>query len=394
MKPLVSVVVPTKNEEVSVANFILWCKEGFEKANVQGEIILMDNSTDETPRIARELGARVIHVAEKGLGIAYLAAKNHLNGDIIILGDADCTYDFRNLTPFIEKINSGYDFVIGNRFKGSIEKSAMPFHHQYFGSPITSAIFKHTLGIPVGDIHCGMRAMTRSTFEKLPFLELGWEYASEMIVSARNIGARITEVPIQFLKEPEGRISHHRRITWMSPFLAGWGTLRVTATYALDHALLKLGLVLMLCSTVLNLLSLLFSHQFSNLLHFGLLSHSLLLLTTTIGALMYVTARLGRMAYRRTNNTYTRLTSRKYAKKMFNIFMTVSILEIVLVFTLAKQWLQGFQIKGTISLNLELELFMLSFSSLYIVILALTAVSLIGSQSERLSNPTNGLQIK
>jgi glycosyltransferase involved in cell wall biosynthesis len=168
----------------------------------------MESSKNRTPQIARSMGAKVISVVEKGLGVAYLNGKEHIRGEYVTLGDADRTYDFRNIAPFIAKLNEGFDLVVGNRFQGTIEKKAMPIHHRYFGFPATSFIFKYSLGIPVGDIHCGMRAFKRDLFLKLPFTELGWEYASEMIVSSRNLGSRICEVPINFLKEPEGRISH------------------------------------------------------------------------------------------------------------------------------------------------------------------------------------------
>jgi glycosyltransferase involved in cell wall biosynthesis len=197
--------------------FLDWCQIGFTNANLKGEIILMDSSKDRTPQIARSKGAKVISVVEKGLGVTYLNGKEHIRGKYVILGDADCTYDFRIIAPFISKLNEGFDLAVGNRFQGTIEKKAMPIHHRYFGSPATSFIFKYSLGIPVGDIHCDMRALTRDLFLKLPFTE----YASEMIVSSRNLESRICEVPINFLKEPEGRISHQKRDGWLTPFKAG-----------------------------------------------------------------------------------------------------------------------------------------------------------------------------
>jgi glycosyltransferase involved in cell wall biosynthesis len=238
----VSIVVPTKNEEISIKTFIDWCYEGFLNSNVKGEIILMDSSSDSTPEIAKEAGAKVIKVENPGLGNAYLQAKGHINGSIVILGDADCTYDFRHIAEFINKINEGYDLVMGSRFRGAIETGAMPKHHQYFGSPGTTKFFRLLTGLKLSDIHCGMRALTREHFESLPFLEKGWEYATEMIVASHNLGGRISEVPIKFLKEPDGRESHHKRSGWMSPFRAGWGTLKTTFTYSLDRLLIIPGL--------------------------------------------------------------------------------------------------------------------------------------------------------
>lgn len=249
----VSVVVPTKNEELCVAQFIQWCYEGFDKAGVAGEIILMDSSSDRTSVIAQQAGATVIYVEQPGLGNAYLAAKGNINGEIVILGDADCTYDFRELSNFISKINEGYDLVMGSRFKGSIEKGAMPPHHQFFGSPGTTLVFRLLTGLKLTDIHCGMRALKRQHFEQLPFLERGWEYATEMIVASHNLGGKIGEIPIAFFKEPEGRTSHHKRSGWLSPFKAGWGTLKTTCTYSLDRILLLPGLLVGIVSYILAL---------------------------------------------------------------------------------------------------------------------------------------------
>ena len=247
----VSVVVPTKNEEITIERFLDWCFEGFTKSGVSGEVILMDSSSDNTPVIARSAGATVINVAEPGLGNAYLAAKGKFSGGIVILGDADCTYDFREIANFITKVDEGYDLVMGSRFKGSIEKGAMPPHHQFFGSPGTTLVFRLLTGLKLTDIHCGMRALTAEHFEALPFLEQGWEYATEMIVASHNLGGKIGEIPIAFYKEPQGRTSHHKRSGWMSPFRAGWGTLKTTCTYSLDRILLIPGLLLGLISYVL-----------------------------------------------------------------------------------------------------------------------------------------------
>jgi glycosyltransferase involved in cell wall biosynthesis len=248
---LVSVVVPTKNEEISISTFLEWCFEGFSNSNVDGEVILMDSSTDMTAEIARKAGATVIHVDAPGLGNAYLQAKGKINGKIVILGDADCTYDFREIDKFIKKIDDGFDLVMGSRFKGNIEKGAMPPHHQFFGSPGTTFVFRLLTGLKLTDIHCGMRALKTEHFEQLPFLEHGWEYATEMIVASHNLGGKIGEIPIAFFKEPEGRTSHHKRSGWMSPFKAGWGTLKTTCTYSLDRILLVPGLLLGLISYTL-----------------------------------------------------------------------------------------------------------------------------------------------
>jgi glycosyltransferase involved in cell wall biosynthesis len=302
----VTVLIPTKNEEITISSFIDWCTLGFLNSNVKGEIVLMDSSTDQTPEIARSKGAKVVTVSEKGLGIAYLEGKKHVSGKYVILGDADCTYDFRKIQPFLAKLDEGFDLVVGNRFRGTIEKKAMPIHHQYFGSPATSFIFKHTLGIPTGDIHCGMRGLTRKLFLKLPFTELGWEYASEMIVSSRNLGSKICEVPIDFLKEPQGRISHQRRNGWLTPFKAGWGTLRVTASFSLDRLLFLPGIFLASSGVLLNSLMLFLSESSLEKLGFGTLTSSIFTAVSLIGILTSGLATISHLIYY-PNGSATRL---------------------------------------------------------------------------------------
>jgi glycosyltransferase involved in cell wall biosynthesis len=282
----VSIVVPTKNEQISVGQFIEWCHQGFKKEGVNGEILLMDCSTDETRQIAERLGARVITVEEPGLGAAYDFAKPFIRGEIVVMGDADCTYDFRDISALLAAVRAGADFVMGSRFKGSIEPGAMPPHHQYFGSPATTWVFRQVLGIKVSDIHCGIRALTKELYCELPFLERGWLYASEMIISARNLGANIAEVPVPFLKEPEGRLSHHVRGGWLSPFKAGWGTLRVIATYGFPPFLIYPGLLVAFLSFFASIIISLLPAQSSGAL-IGPSGQSLLAACSMVGVSLF-----------------------------------------------------------------------------------------------------------
>jgi glycosyltransferase involved in cell wall biosynthesis len=363
----VTVLIPTKNEEITISGFLDWCQIGFRNANIKGEIVLMDSSTDRTPQIALSKGAKVVNVDEKGLGVAYLKGKDHISGEYVILGDADCTYDFRNIDPFLDKLNQGYELVVGNRFMGTIEKKAMPIHHQYFGSPATSFIFKHTLGIPTGDIHCGMRAITKDLFLRLPFTELGWEYASEMIVSSRNLGARICEVPINFLKEPEGRISHQKRNGWLTPFKAGWGTLRVTASFSLDRLLFLPGIFLAAAGFALNFFMLFLSN--SLLVKFGLgnLTSSIFMAISLIGILTAGLASISHLIYYPNGRATKILANNQLVNFLFSstvLFALFSILSGTLLFD---RWKNGIftEISSTSMDNLKyVGIFNLSISLL------------------------------
>lgn len=378
----ISVVVPTMNEELTIGLFIDWCNLGFSNAGINGEIVILDNSIDQTPQIALSKGARVVSVPIPGLGNAYKAGQNQARGKWIIMGDADCTYDFRNLGPFIGKLTEGFDFVIGNRFIGSIEKGAMPPHHQYFGSPATSLIFKLGLGLPTGDIHCGMRAMTRDLYNKLPFLETGWEYATEMIVSARNLNAKIAEVPIHFLKEPEGRVSHHRRSSWLSPFRAGWGTLRVTTTYMIDRFFVVPGIVISLLAISFNMLIFIFPNIFLQKFHAGLLSQSILLFVSLIGSFMFAIGMLSRIAYRRRLKSLSFFTRKNSANRLFTLLTIGSLVEFSIGILVVDQWSKGLGKDPTqIHYNSKLISFWFSTTSIYSQILSLGIVSLIGNHA-------------
>jgi glycosyltransferase involved in cell wall biosynthesis len=380
----VSVVVPTRNEEITIKQFLEWCFEGFNRSGLQGEVILLDNSDDRTPEIALANGARVIKVPLKGLGNAYAAGRSAPNGKWIIMGDADCTYDFRNIGPFIEKLRGNFDFVIGNRFIGEIEKGAMPPHHQYFGSPLTSMIFKHGLGLPAGDIHCGMRAMTKDLYLSLPFLEGGWEYATEMIVSARNLEAKIVEIPIKFFKEPPGRISHHKRSSWLSPFRAGWGTLRVTATYLIDRVFVVPGLTLLLTSSATNLLVTTFREWFLKNLNFGLLAQSVLMFASSVGAFMFTTGLLSRFAYRRKLSSLNFLAKSKVSSRLFSTLVIATIGELLITLSVFVDWAQNLNSKlSEIVYDSFFTSLWLSFTSLYLCILSISIASLIGNHAQK-----------
>jgi hypothetical protein len=240
----VSIVVPSLNEEITVGEFVDWCKAGLERAGVRGQILIVDSSTDKTPEIVLAHGGEVLRTPKRGLGRAYIDAAKYIRGEWIIMGDADLTYDFRELTPFVEAFRRGAEFVMGSRFRGSIEKGAMPGLHRYFGTPLTTWILNRIYGSRYSDIHCGMRGLTRSALERIDLKSQSWEYASEMVLKAARLKLVTAEVPVKFYKDREGRFSHHRRMGWLSPWIAGWLNLKVMLVYTPDSFLLKPGILL------------------------------------------------------------------------------------------------------------------------------------------------------
>lgn len=242
--PELSIVIPALNEELTITDFVNWCQQGLESAGVRGEILIVDSSTDATVELARAAGARVLMVPKRGLGRAYMDAIPFIRGQYVLMGDADCTYDFRALRPWVERFREGFEYLMGSRWKGSIEPGAMPALHQYVGTPATTWILNRLYSSNFSDIHCGMRGITRQALVEMNLQSESWEYASEMVLKSVQMELRTTEVPVTFLKDREGRLSHHKRSGWFSPFQAAWINLRAMFIYGADFFVLKPGLLL------------------------------------------------------------------------------------------------------------------------------------------------------
>jgi glycosyltransferase involved in cell wall biosynthesis len=243
--PEVTILVPALNEELTIGRFIDWCHEGIKASGAAAEIMIVDSSSDRTAEIALGKGARVLKTPRRGLGRAYIDAISHVRGRFVIMGDADCTYDFRAIKPYIDAFRAGAEFVMGSRFKGSIAPGAMPALHRYFGTPVTTFILNLMFGSRFSDIHCGMRGLTLDALARMDLHSQGWEYASEMVLKSVHMGLVTVEVPINFLKDPEGRLSHMKRRGWLEPWRAGWMNLRAMLTYGVNFFLIKPGAVLL-----------------------------------------------------------------------------------------------------------------------------------------------------
>jgi glycosyltransferase involved in cell wall biosynthesis len=248
--PELSIVIPALDEELTIGEFVEWCREGLRKAGVVGEILIVDSSSDQTAEIALSKGARVLATPKRGLGRAYIDALPFIRGRYVLMGDADCTYDFRELAPFVERMREGYEFVMGSRWKGYIEPGSMPWLHRYLGTPVTTWILNVVYSSNFSDIHCGMRGITRDALERMDLQSQSWEYASEMVLKSVHMDLQTAEVPVRFLNDPEGRLSHHKRSGWLSPFKAAWINLRAMFVYGSDFFVFKPGIVL----TILGLL--------------------------------------------------------------------------------------------------------------------------------------------
>jgi len=237
----ISIVMPCLNEAASVGVCIEKARASLDKAGIAGEIIVADNgSTDDSRLIATDLGARVVPVAARGYGNALAVGIEAARGRYVIMGDADDSYDFSQLEPFVEKLRDGCDLVVGNRFKGGIEPQSMPFLHRVLGNPMLSFIGRRLFGTPCGDIYCGLRGFDRAKIQALDLRSGGMEYAIEMIVKATLNGLRVAEVPTVLSPDERGRESHLN--TWRD----GWRSLRLLLVYSPRWLFLYPGLVLLL----------------------------------------------------------------------------------------------------------------------------------------------------
>jgi glycosyltransferase involved in cell wall biosynthesis len=197
----VSVVFPTLNEEETIQICIEKAQNVLKSYHFPYEIIVSDSSTDETARIAEGLGAVLVYPENRGYGNAYLKGLKVSHGDILVMADADNTYDLMELPQFLDLLVSGEaDFVIGNRFTHNMEKGALPWYRKYMGNPALTLLLNVLFGTRIKDAHCGMRAFTRTAYETMDLSCGGMEFASEMIVEAKRLNLRIKEVPISYYK--------------------------------------------------------------------------------------------------------------------------------------------------------------------------------------------------
>lgn len=242
----VSVVMPCLNEAESIGECIRQALRGLESAGADGEIVIADNgSTDGSQEIARELGARVVDVPRKGYGAALMGGFRAAKGRFVIMGDADASYDFEAIAPFIDRLRAGDELVMGNRFKGGVKAGAMPFLNHYLGNPVLSFLGRLLFPSKIRDFHCGLRAFRRDVLPVLDLHSEGMEFASEMVVKATLNDLKISEVPTTLSPALRTRKPHLR------PWRDGWRHLRFLLLFSPRWLFFYPGAALMLIGTVL-----------------------------------------------------------------------------------------------------------------------------------------------
>jgi len=222
-----TILMPCLNEAETLEICIRKAKTYLAEAGIDGEVLISDNgSTDGSQALAEGLGARVIHAPQRGYGGALIAGIAEAKGQFIIMGDSDDSYDFSRLDAFVDELRKGADLVMGNRFRGGIEKSAMPPLHRYLGNPVLSFIGRVLYRTPIGDFHCGLRGFSKEAIRTLNLNSPGMDFASEMVIKASLFGLNIKEVPTTLSPDGRSRPPHLR--SWRD----GWLHLKLLLTLA------------------------------------------------------------------------------------------------------------------------------------------------------------------
>jgi glycosyltransferase involved in cell wall biosynthesis len=240
-----TILMPCLNEAETLETCIRQARVFLDSSGIVGEVLIADNgSTDGSQELAERAGARVVHVAQKGYGAALIGGIEAARGTYVAMGDADDSYDFGTLLPFVEKLRAGADLVMGNRFQGGVAPGAMPPLHRYLGNPVLSFVGRLFFRAPVGDFHCGLRAFRRDSIMDLQLRTTGMEFASEMVVKACLAELDVREVPTTLRPDGRSRPPHLR--SWRD----GWRHLRFLMLYSPRWLFLYPGLLLTLLGLV------------------------------------------------------------------------------------------------------------------------------------------------
>ena len=207
-----TILMPCLNEQQTVAQCVQQARQFLAESGVYGEVLIADNgSTDNSAELAREAGARVVSVTERGYGNALIGGIKAAHGKYVIMGDCDLSYDFLHLDGFIEKLREGYPLVMGCRLD-NIAPGAMPFSQRYIGVPVLSFLGRLRFHTKVRDFHCGLRGFDREKALALGLSCGGMEFATEIIGKFALSGAQIAEIPVTLSPDGRGGKSHLRTI--------------------------------------------------------------------------------------------------------------------------------------------------------------------------------------
>tara|TARA_R110001592_G_scaffold79515_7_gene237599 strand:- start:18 stop:1163 length:1146 start_codon:yes stop_codon:yes gene_type:complete len=244
-----TILMPCLNEAETLSSCIAKAQSFLIANGIDGDVLIADNgSTDGSQVIAISAGALVVDVPQRGYGAALITGIRASKSKFVIMGDADDSYDFSNLMPFVQALRADHDLVMGNRFRGGIAQGAMPFLHRYLGNPVLSFLGRLFFNVPIRDFHCGLRGFHRERMLELGLSSTGMEFASEMVVKAHLHSFSIFEVPTTL--SPDGRSRPPHLNTWAD----GWRHLKFLLLHSPRWlflypgiSCLLLGFILVLC---------------------------------------------------------------------------------------------------------------------------------------------------
>lgn len=240
-----TILMPCLNEAETLEICIKKANDWLSRSGIDGEVLIADNgSTDGSQKIAQKNGARVVDVPVRGYGSALYYGCLAAQGEYIIMGDSDDSYDFSNLDVFVQKLDQGCDLVMGNRFLGGIAPGAMPWKNRYIGNPVLTFVGRALFKCPAKDFHCGLRGFTKNAFLRMDLRTTGMEFASEMVIKANLFGMKIAEVPTTLSKDGRSRPPHLR------PWRDGWRHLRFMLLFSPRWLFLIPGIIIFILSSV------------------------------------------------------------------------------------------------------------------------------------------------
>lgn len=237
--------MPCLNEAETLETCIHKANDWLRRSGTIGEVLIADNgSTDGSQEIARKNGARVVDVPARGYGSALYYGSLAAKGEYIIMGDSDDSYDFSSLDAFVQKLDQGFDLVMGNRFLGGIAPGAMPWKNRYIGNPLLTFVGRALFKCPAKDFHCGLRGYTKEAFLQMDLRTTGMEFASEMVIKANLFAMKIAEVPTTLSKDGRSRPPH------LLPWRDGWRHLRFMLLFSPRWLFFIPGLITLFLSSV------------------------------------------------------------------------------------------------------------------------------------------------
>ncbi len=242
-------VIPCLDEVGTLGAVVGKARAAFDRLGIRGEVLVADNgSTDGSIELAERLGARVVRVAPRGYGHALRQGLAAARGRLLLMGDADDTYDFGEMDRFLAQHRADAQFVMGTRLPpGIILPGANPWLHRNLGTPVLTFVLNRLFGTRIRDVNCGLRAIDREAFRELGLVSEGMEFASELLIKAAVQDLRIAEVPVTLHPDRRGRPPHLRR--WRD----GWRHLEFMLLHAPDQLLFLPGLLALALGLLLAL---------------------------------------------------------------------------------------------------------------------------------------------